>query len=162
MSFLYGGGARAKGSSLIGHRDKIRSLTQVNTDPMHSSTYTFHDFLVDCVCLKKILIVADLNFCGSKIMYEKYDIYPLFVFQVDISLNLDQLKEEIDFLKNTQRMKKTMSALSCRPDAIISKKRDERYSGPFEQYSESVKLLMDWVNAVCGFYNKKVSSVFLF
>lgn len=95
-------------------------------------------------------------------MYEKYGIYPLFIFQVDISLNLDQLKEEIDFLKNTQSMKKMMSALSCRPDAVISKKRDERHSGPFEQYSESVKLLMDWVNAVCGFYNKKVSSVFLF
>ncbi|KAB0343865.1 hypothetical protein FD754_020791 [Muntiacus muntjak] len=79
-------------------------------------------------------------------------------FQVDISLNLDQLKEEIDFLKNTQSIKKTMSALSCCPDAIISKKRDERHSGPFEQYSESVKLLMDWVNAVCGFYNKKVEN----
>uniref|UniRef100_A0AC11EJB5 Assembly factor for spindle microtubules n=1 Tax=Ovis aries TaxID=9940 RepID=A0AC11EJB5_SHEEP len=79
-------------------------------------------------------------------------------FQVDISLNLDQLKEEIDFLKKTQSMKKTMSALLCRPDAVISKKRDERHSGPFEQYSESVKLLMDWVNAVCGFYNKKVEN----
>uniref|UniRef100_A0A8C6D458 Calponin-homology (CH) domain-containing protein n=1 Tax=Moschus moschiferus TaxID=68415 RepID=A0A8C6D458_MOSMO len=79
-------------------------------------------------------------------------------FQVDISLNLDQLKEEIDFLKNTQSMKKTMSALSCRPDAVISKKREERQSGPFEQYSESVKLLRDWVNAVCGFYNKKVEN----
>ncbi|XP_070624804.1 abnormal spindle-like microcephaly-associated protein isoform X2 [Bos indicus] len=79
-------------------------------------------------------------------------------FQVDISLNLDQLKEEIDFLKNTQSTKKTMSALSCRPDAVISKKRDERHSGPFEQCSESVKLLMDWVNAVCGFYNKKVEN----
>nr|XP_005897280.1 PREDICTED: abnormal spindle-like microcephaly-associated protein isoform X3 [Bos mutus] len=79
-------------------------------------------------------------------------------FQVDISLNLDQLKEEIDFLKNTQSTKKTMSALPCRPDAVISKKRDERHSGPFEQCSESVKLLMDWVNAVCGFYNKKVEN----
>ncbi|XP_061239668.1 abnormal spindle-like microcephaly-associated protein isoform X2 [Bos javanicus] len=79
-------------------------------------------------------------------------------FQVDISLNLDQLKEEIDFLKNTQSTKKMMSALSCRPDAVISKKRDERHSGPFEQCSESVKLLMDWVNAVCGFYNKKVEN----
>ncbi|XP_068842311.1 abnormal spindle-like microcephaly-associated protein isoform X2 [Capricornis sumatraensis] len=79
-------------------------------------------------------------------------------FQVDISLNLDQLKEEIDFLKKTQSMKKTMSALLCRPDAVISKKRDERHSGPFEQYSESVKLLMDWVNAVCGFYNKTVEN----
>ncbi|XP_033706282.1 abnormal spindle-like microcephaly-associated protein isoform X4 [Tursiops truncatus] len=79
-------------------------------------------------------------------------------FQVDISLNLDQLKEEIDFLKHTQSMKRTMPALSCHSDAVISKKKDKRHSGHFEQYSESVKLLMDWVNAVCDFYNKKVEN----
>uniref|UniRef100_A0A8C6B145 Abnormal spindle-like microcephaly-associated protein homolog n=1 Tax=Monodon monoceros TaxID=40151 RepID=A0A8C6B145_MONMO len=79
-------------------------------------------------------------------------------FQVDISLNLDQLKEEIDFLKHTQSMKRTMSALSCHSDAVISKKKDKRHSSHFEQYSESVKLLMDWVNAVCDFYNKKVEN----
>ncbi|XP_006734124.1 abnormal spindle-like microcephaly-associated protein isoform X2 [Leptonychotes weddellii] len=81
-----------------------------------------------------------------------------FAFQVDISLNLDQLKEEIDFLKHTQSMKKTMSARSCHSDAIISKKKDKRNSGSFEQYSESIKLLMEWVNAVCAFYNKKVEN----
>ncbi|XP_061041266.1 abnormal spindle-like microcephaly-associated protein isoform X2 [Eubalaena glacialis] len=79
-------------------------------------------------------------------------------FQVDISLNLDQLKEEIDFLKHTQSMKRTMSAVSCHSDGVISKKKDKRHSGHFEQYSESVKLLMDWVNAVCDFYNKKVEN----
>lgn len=78
------------------------------------------------------------------------------MFQVDISLNLDQLKEEIDFLKHTQSMKK-MSAQSCHSDVIINKKKDNRNSGSFEQYSESIKLLMEWVNAVCAFYNKKVS-----
>lgn len=51
-------------------------------------------------------------------------------FQVDISLNLDQLKEEIDFLKNTQSMKKTMSALSCRPDAVISKREMKGIAAP--------------------------------
>ncbi|KAF0875927.1 ASPM protein, partial [Crocuta crocuta] len=81
-----------------------------------------------------------------------------FAFQVDSSLNLDQLKEEIDFLKHTLRLKKTMSALSCHSDAVISKKKDKRNSGCFEQYSESIKLLMDWVNAVCAFYNKKVEN----
>lgn len=79
------------------------------------------------------------------------------MFQVDISLNLDQLKEEIDFLQHTQNMKKTMSALSCRSDTIINKKKDKRSSGSFEQYGGNIKLLMDWVNAVCAFYNKKVS-----
>uniref|UniRef100_A0A8C0SK45 Assembly factor for spindle microtubules n=1 Tax=Canis lupus familiaris TaxID=9615 RepID=A0A8C0SK45_CANLF len=80
-----------------------------------------------------------------------------FAFQVDISLNLDQLKEEIDFLKHTQSMKK-MSAQSCHSDVIINKKKDNRNSGSFEQYSESIKLLMEWVNAVCAFYNKKVEN----
>ncbi|KAL2771104.1 abnormal spindle-like microcephaly-associated protein isoform 2 [Daubentonia madagascariensis] len=82
----------------------------------------------------------------------------VFAFQVDISLNLDQLKEEIDFLKHTQSIKKTISALSCHSDAIINKKKDKRNSGSFEQYSENIKLLMDWVNAVCAFYNKKVEN----
>ncbi|XP_077013425.1 abnormal spindle-like microcephaly-associated protein isoform X2 [Tamandua tetradactyla] len=76
-------------------------------------------------------------------------------FQVNISLNLDQLKEEIDFLKHTQNMKK-MSALSCH--SVINKIKDKRNSASFEQYRESVKLLMDWVNAVCAFYNKKVEN----
>ncbi|KAM6166227.1 LOW QUALITY PROTEIN: abnormal spindle-like microcephaly-associated protein [Erethizon dorsatum] len=80
-----------------------------------------------------------------------------FAFQVEISLNLDQLKEEINFLKDTQSIKKTMSASSCRSDAIINKK-DKGHSSTLDHYSESVKLLMDWVNAVCAFYNKKVEN----
>ncbi|XP_046320875.1 abnormal spindle-like microcephaly-associated protein isoform X2 [Marmota monax] len=82
----------------------------------------------------------------------------VFAFQVDISLNLEQLKEEIHFLKYTHSIKKSMSAVSCCSDAIINKKKDKRNSGFFEQYSENVKLLMDWVNAVCAFYNKKVEN----
>ncbi|KAM9211889.1 abnormal spindle-like microcephaly-associated protein isoform 2-T2 [Dugong dugon] len=81
-----------------------------------------------------------------------------FAFQVDISLNLDQLNEEIDFLKHTLSIKKAMSTLSCHSDTVINKKKDKRNSGSFEQYSESIKLLMDWVNAVCAFYNKKVEN----
>ncbi|XP_006155520.1 abnormal spindle-like microcephaly-associated protein, partial [Tupaia chinensis] len=81
-----------------------------------------------------------------------------FAFQVDISLNLDQLKEEIDFLKCARSIKKTMSALSCRSDAVINKKKEKMNSGPFEQYSEKINLLMDWVNAVCAFYNKQVEN----
>lgn len=80
---------------------------------------------------------------------------------MDISLDLDELKEEITFLKHTQSMKRTMSALSCNSGAITNKKKDERNRGSFGQYNESIKLLMDWVNAVCAFYDKKVS-LFLF
>ncbi|XP_011807001.1 PREDICTED: abnormal spindle-like microcephaly-associated protein isoform X2 [Colobus angolensis palliatus] len=81
-----------------------------------------------------------------------------FAFQVDISLNLDQLKEEIAFLKHTKSIKRTISLLSCHSDALINKKKGKRDSGSFEQYSENIKLLMDWVNAVCAFYNKKVEN----
>uniref|UniRef100_G1S8U9 Assembly factor for spindle microtubules n=1 Tax=Nomascus leucogenys TaxID=61853 RepID=G1S8U9_NOMLE len=81
-----------------------------------------------------------------------------FAFQVDISLNLDQLKEEIAFLKHTKGIKKTISLLSCHYDDLINKKKGKRDSGSFEQYSENIKLLMDWVNAVCSFYNKKVEN----
>ncbi|XP_021053288.1 abnormal spindle-like microcephaly-associated protein [Mus pahari] len=81
-----------------------------------------------------------------------------FAFQVDISLNLDQLKEEIDFLKHTHSIKRAMSALTCPSQAITNKQRDKRISGNFERYGDSVQLLMDWVNAVCAFYNKKVEN----
>ncbi|KAI5929237.1 Abnormal spindle-like microcephaly-associated protein [Manis javanica] len=81
-----------------------------------------------------------------------------FAFQVDISLDLDELKEEITFLKHTQSMKRTMSALSCNSGAVTNKKKDERNRGSFGQYSESIKLLMDWVNAVCAFYDKTVEN----
>ncbi|XP_008069353.1 abnormal spindle-like microcephaly-associated protein [Carlito syrichta] len=80
-----------------------------------------------------------------------------FAFQVDISLNLDQLKEEIAFLKHTQSIKKAMSTLSCCSDVLINKK-DKRISSSFKHYGENIKLLMDWVNAVCAFYNKKVEN----
>lgn len=81
-----------------------------------------------------------------------------FAFQVDISLNLNQLKEEIDFLKHTHNIKTAMSALICSSPAVTKKQKDRRFSGNFEHYGDSVKLLMDWVNAVCAFYNKKVEN----
>ncbi|XP_040841712.1 abnormal spindle-like microcephaly-associated protein [Ochotona curzoniae] len=80
-----------------------------------------------------------------------------FAFQVDISLNSDQLKDEINFLKQTRCIKNAMSALSCHSDANINKK-DKRKSDAGGQHSESIRLLMDWVNAVCAFYNKKVEN----
>ncbi|XP_055966704.1 abnormal spindle-like microcephaly-associated protein [Sorex fumeus] len=81
-----------------------------------------------------------------------------FAFQVEITLNVDQLKEEIHFLSHTLTIKKAISALSCYSDAVVDKKKEKRKSSSFEQYSENIKLLMDWVNAVCAFYNKKVEN----
>lgn len=74
-----------------------------------------------------------------------------------VSLNLDQLREEIDFLRHTYNIKRAMSALSCHSPAVTDKQKDRRNSGSFEHCGDSVRLLMDWVNAVCAFYNKQVS-----
>ncbi|XP_060220381.1 abnormal spindle-like microcephaly-associated protein [Meriones unguiculatus] len=81
-----------------------------------------------------------------------------FAFQVDISLNLDQLKEEIDFLKRTRSVKAAIAALTSHSQAVANKQKDKRNSGSFEHYGNNVKLLMDWVNAVCAFYNIKVEN----
>ncbi|KAM4860799.1 abnormal spindle-like microcephaly-associated protein [Thomomys bottae] len=79
-------------------------------------------------------------------------------FQVDISLNLEQLREEIDFLKNTYSIRKAMSAVACHSDDATMNRKSKRSNAPLEQYSDSVKLLMEWVNAVCAFYNRKVEN----
>ncbi|KAM6217298.1 abnormal spindle-like microcephaly-associated protein [Rhynchocyon petersi] len=81
-----------------------------------------------------------------------------FAFQVDVCLNLDQLKEEIEFLKQTRSIKTAISALSHHSESAINKKEDRRTDGSVEQYNENIKLLMDWVNAVCAFYSKKVEN----
>ena len=47
---------------------------------------------------------------------------------MDISLNLDELREEIDFLRHTYSIKRAVSALSCRSPAITDKQKDRRNS----------------------------------
>ncbi|KAF6073098.1 assembly factor for spindle microtubules [Phyllostomus discolor] len=79
-------------------------------------------------------------------------------FQVDISLNLHQLREEIDFLRHTWRLKKTASTLSSRQDATRGAQADPRPCGPPAPQSERVGLLLEWVNAVCAFYRKSVEN----
>ncbi|XP_070257559.1 abnormal spindle-like microcephaly-associated protein [Myotis yumanensis] len=79
-------------------------------------------------------------------------------FQVDISLNLDELKEEIDFLKRTWRVKRSTPAHSRPADAVLSAKTDTRPSDSSEQRPESIRLLMEWVQAVCAFYSVKVEN----
>uniref|UniRef100_A0A8C3SDX8 Abnormal spindle microtubule assembly n=1 Tax=Chelydra serpentina TaxID=8475 RepID=A0A8C3SDX8_CHESE len=80
----------------------------------------------------------------------------VFAFQVDVSLNVEQLEEEIYFLKNTHNIKTQMATLvSCSNHSKV-RKNSSTYSS--ESYSENVKLLMDWVNAVCGFYDAKVEN----
>ncbi|XP_028918990.1 abnormal spindle-like microcephaly-associated protein, partial [Ornithorhynchus anatinus] len=81
-----------------------------------------------------------------------------FTFQVEISLNVKEITEEIEFLKRAWNMKKKMAALSSHIDVPDNIKRHSRSSFSAEQYSENVKLLMTWVNAVCAFYGIKVEN----
>ncbi|XP_068930575.1 abnormal spindle-like microcephaly-associated protein isoform X1 [Petaurus breviceps papuanus] len=79
-------------------------------------------------------------------------------FQVDILLNLDQLKEEIVFLRHSLNLKRKITALSSDPNGLTYVKKSRRSSFSLEHHSENVKLLMDWVNAVCAFYSNKVEN----
>ncbi|NXJ36313.1 ASPM protein, partial [Ciconia maguari] len=81
----------------------------------------------------------------------------VFAFQVDVFLNVEQLKEEIEFLKNAHKRKTQLGVLKTFPNCCRVQEDDSSNSSP-ESYSENVKLLMAWVNAVCGFYNIKVEN----
>ncbi|XP_013911202.1 PREDICTED: abnormal spindle-like microcephaly-associated protein [Thamnophis sirtalis] len=78
----------------------------------------------------------------------------VFAFQVNISLDVDQLKAEIAFLKNMQIAKLKRPDLEC----VNSMENDTSRSYSYESYGENVKLLMDWVNVVCRFYDIKVEN----
>uniref|UniRef100_A0A8C3JF02 Calponin-homology (CH) domain-containing protein n=1 Tax=Calidris pygmaea TaxID=425635 RepID=A0A8C3JF02_9CHAR len=81
----------------------------------------------------------------------------IFAFQVDVFLNVEQLKEEIEFLKNAHKRKTQLGALKTFPNCFRVQEDNSSNSSP-QHYSENVKLLMAWVNAVCGFYNIKVEN----
>ncbi|XP_028942434.1 abnormal spindle-like microcephaly-associated protein, partial [Antrostomus carolinensis] len=81
----------------------------------------------------------------------------VFAFQVDVFLNVEHLKEEIEFLKNARKRKPQLGALKTSPNCC--RVQEDNSSNPsLQNYSENVKLLMAWVNAVCGFYNIKVEN----
>ncbi|NXN27813.1 ASPM protein, partial [Nycticryphes semicollaris] len=81
----------------------------------------------------------------------------VFAFQVDVFLNVEQLKEEIEFLKNAHKRKIRLGSLRTFPNCFRVQEDNSSNSSP-QHYSENVKLLMAWVNAVCGFYNIKVEN----
>ncbi|NXS99055.1 ASPM protein, partial [Jacana jacana] len=81
----------------------------------------------------------------------------VFAFQVDVFLNVEQLKEEIEFLKNAHKRKIQLGSLRTFPNRFRAQEDNSSNSSP-KRYSENVKLLMAWVNAVCGFYNIKVEN----
>ncbi|NXX37153.1 ASPM protein, partial [Nicator chloris] len=80
----------------------------------------------------------------------------VFAFQVDVFLNVEHLKEEIEFLKNTHKRKALLSAVKTSPNYFRVQEDSSNFSS--QTYSENVKLLMAWVNAVCRFYNIKVEN----
>lgn len=75
---------------------------------------------------------------------------------MDVFLNVEQLKEEIEFLKNTHKRKAQLGAIKTFATGFRVQEDCSNFSS--QSYSENVKLLMAWVNAVCGFYNIKVNS----
>lgn len=76
---------------------------------------------------------------------------------MDVFLNVEQLKEEIEFLKNAQKRKRQLGALKTSPNCRVQE--DDGSNSSPQSYSENVELLMAWVNAVGEFYNIKVNSV---
>uniref|UniRef100_A0A3B4C9Z9 Calponin-homology (CH) domain-containing protein n=1 Tax=Pygocentrus nattereri TaxID=42514 RepID=A0A3B4C9Z9_PYGNA len=79
----------------------------------------------------------------------------IFTFQVEVLLDEVQLKDEISFLKKTWRTKQKLALLKADKCAVMSSKGSPR----FEQPTEKLTLLMDWVNAVCDFYNLKAENL---
>lgn len=69
-------------------------------------------------------------------------------------LEEDQLREEIGFLKRTLRTKRRLASLRAdrglHPSPATARV-------PYEHSSAKITLLMDWVRAVCDFYDLKVS-----
>nr|XP_033772299.1 abnormal spindle-like microcephaly-associated protein [Geotrypetes seraphini] len=82
----------------------------------------------------------------------------VFMFQVNISLNVEQLTEEIDFLKNIWNIKKKVTGLHSCSNPLSKAKRESNSSFEPENYSENVRLLMEWIKAVCVFYGVKVEN----
>ncbi|NXW72258.1 ASPM protein, partial [Hirundo rustica] len=80
----------------------------------------------------------------------------VFAFQVNVFLNVEHLKEEIEFLKNTHKRKALLGAVKTSPNYPEVQEDSNNFSS--QTYSENVKLLMAWVNAVCRFYNIKVEN----
>ncbi|XP_072919609.1 abnormal spindle-like microcephaly-associated protein [Hemitrygon akajei] len=81
----------------------------------------------------------------------------IFAFQVEILLNEDQLREEIEFLKNnlhTSHKLAALRSLSVPPHPV----KDKDLNCLTEKYSPQITLLMNWINAVCAYYGVKVEN----
>ncbi|XP_051868413.1 abnormal spindle-like microcephaly-associated protein [Pristis pectinata] len=81
----------------------------------------------------------------------------IFAFQVEILLNEDQLREEIEFLKKALHTSHKLAAL--RSLSVPSHPvKDKDLNCMPEKYSPQITLLMNWINAVCAYYGVKVEN----
>ena len=69
-------------------------------------------------------------------------------------LDEEKLMEEIGFLKRAWSVKQKLASLKA--DKVVEQTVSKAGS-PFKHSSQKITLLMDWVNAVCHFYNLKAS-----
>uniref|UniRef100_UPI003AAD236D abnormal spindle-like microcephaly-associated protein n=1 Tax=Centroberyx gerrardi TaxID=166262 RepID=UPI003AAD236D len=79
----------------------------------------------------------------------------IFTFQVEVILDEEQLREEIGFLKRTLRTKRRLASL--RADQGLQQ-GPAKARVPYQHSSAKITLLMDWVNAVCDFYNLRAEN----
>ena len=72
-------------------------------------------------------------------------------------LDETQLREEIGFLKSTLRTKQKLASLKA--DRGLQQSSAGRGPAPlhFQTSSTKIGLLMKWINAVCDYYNLRVS-----
>ncbi|XP_067893808.1 abnormal spindle-like microcephaly-associated protein isoform X2 [Heterodontus francisci] len=80
----------------------------------------------------------------------------IFAFQVEILLNEGQVQEEIEFLQKTLLTWHKLAAL--RSVSVLSHPTKDQDLNVPEKYSPQIKLLMNWVNAVCGYYGVQVEN----
>ncbi|XP_038571070.1 abnormal spindle-like microcephaly-associated protein [Micropterus salmoides] len=79
----------------------------------------------------------------------------IFAFHVEVILDEDQLREEIGFLKRTLRSKRRLASLRADRGFQPSPAKNRV---AYEHSSTKITLLMDWVRAVCNFYNLNVEN----
>ncbi|KAM4574590.1 abnormal spindle-like microcephaly-associated protein [Fundulus diaphanus] len=79
----------------------------------------------------------------------------IFAFQVEVILDEGQLREEVVFLKRALRTKRRMALVRADKGLQPSPAKTRT---PYEHASPKIRLLMDWVCAVCDFYHLKVEN----
>uniref|UniRef100_A0A665T6B6 Abnormal spindle microtubule assembly n=2 Tax=Echeneis naucrates TaxID=173247 RepID=A0A665T6B6_ECHNA len=77
------------------------------------------------------------------------------IFTFHVILDEDQLREEISFLKRALKTKRRLMSLRADRGLQLSPTKTQV---PYEHSSTKITLLMEWVRAVCDFYNLRVEN----